>query len=159
MSVRRKQLLQRKREKIRSRRHGKAASSFRLSSNDVLDSLDFTSPRQLFCTLVSPFSERKFFDSFWESNPLIIRRSTTGCSLQSTEYRHLFSLQDLRQLVIHEQVQFGRNVGVCRYVNGERESLNKSGFVTVEDFNTLWTKERATFQFHQPQQFKVIVIL
>ena len=52
-------------------------------------------------------------------------------------------------------IEFGRNINVCRYVSGRREGLNGDGIVSLEELDELWLVKKATFQLHQPQQFKV----
>lgn len=128
-----------------------------LKTNTAPSTLDFTSPNGLLQSLLSPVDVLSFFNKHWETEPLIIRRAmTSSFSQYSLDYSSLFSLSDLRHLISVGVVEYGHNINVCRYVQGKRESLNGSGKVSEKEFNQLWEEDKATFQFHQPQQFKVI---
>lgn len=52
-------------------------------------------------------------------------------------------------------LQFESDVNVCRYVDGEKEILNKEGDISLKEFNELMNDKKATFQVHQPQRFNV----
>ena len=111
--------------------------------------LTFSSPAELFRSLIDPITTEVFFADYWEKKPLLLKR---GASSSPTT---LFSLSDLLQIVEKHTVLFGTHVNVCRYVNRWRQSLNRGGRLTPARLRKLWEEEKATFQFHQPQQFKV----
>ena len=115
--------------------------------------LDLSSPSRLFETLIDPMSPDTFFTKYWEKQPLILKRNSShsiGCS-------SLFSLGDLQRLVMERTILFGTHVNVCRYVNHKRQSLNRrEGRLSSKRLAELWEEKKATFQFHQPQQFKVV---
>ncbi len=122
--------------------------------------LNFSSPSKLFESLIFPVSPQKFFSHHWEKQPLVLKRSSNSC--QSSESNtgncaSLFSLANMQDLVRDTPVQFGANVNVCRYVKGKRRSMNHEGRLTPKCLSELW-KKKATFQFHQPQQFKVLCL-
>ena len=135
----------------------KASRPLLLEQTDDFQSLDFTCSNKLFNSLLCPaIRENAFFTDYWETQPLIIQRA--GFKIggdYSTEYGKLFSLSDLRCLVSNGCIEFGRNINVCRYVSGRREGLNGDGIVSREELDELWSVKKATFQLHQPQQFKV----
>ena len=55
-------------------------------------------------------------------------------------------------------LHYESDVNVCRYVDGEKEILNKEAEISLKEFNELMDKEKATFQVHQPQRFNVRLI-
>lgn len=122
-----------------------------LSASDVGISLNLSSPRELFESLIAPLSPESFFNDHWESKPLILKGSADAKASYST----LFSLADVQWLVRKQSIHFGRNVNICRYVNGRRKSLNGEGRMMSSMLRKLWEEKKGTIQFHQPQQFKV----
>ena len=122
-----------------------------------IQTLNFTSASSLFTSLLSPAtSETAFLKDYWELKPLVVKRRPSATSQHySTDYSSLFSLRDLRDLASSGCIHYGRNINVCRYVSGMRECLNGDGVASVKELDRLWKREKATFQFHQPQQYKV----
>ena len=115
--------------------------------------VDFSGPRELFCSLISPVSETEFFNKHWEKEPLIISRGYKELPPHSPT---LFSLDTLQHLLHEVHILYGRHVNVCRYENGTRKSYGSAGeWLTASQFEKLWTQQRATVQFLQPQQFQV----
>ena len=84
--------------------------------------LNFTSPRELFTSLIAPLTEEEFFSRYWEREPLLIKRS---CPATSSPYTSLFSLATLRNLVQETPVKFGRHVNVCCYKRGRSDRTAK----------------------------------
>ena len=115
--------------------------------------LNFTSPRELFTSLIAPLTEEEFFSRYWEREPLLIKRS---CPATSSPYTSLFSLAILRNLVQETPVKFGRHVNVCCYKRGRKRSYGEAGeALTAALLDRLWREKKATVQFFQPQQFQV----
>ena len=155
-----RQLKSRKRRHSTNRPNPKALLSIPFNTCGGLQSFDFTSSRQLFKCIISPYEERVFFDEYWEVKPLIIKRNTgINDTHYYKEYNKLFSFSDLCQLTGSGCIRYGQNINVCRYVSGKRESLNGSinSIISLRELNRLWKKEKATFQIHQPQQYKVSI--
>ena len=116
--------------------------------------LNFSSPRELFCSLIAPLTEDEFFNKHWEREPLVVKRRN------STKLRpphcSLFTLSALRELVEKTPILFGRHVNVCRYKNGRKVSYGCQGeCLSGALLEKLWTRKKATVQFFQPQQFHV----
>ena len=119
-------------------------------SRDCTDTgLTFSSPAELFRSLIDPITPEVFFADYWEKKPLLLKRGA------SSSCPALFSLSDLLQIVEKHSILFGTHVNVCRYVNHWRQSLNREGRLTAARLRKLWNEKKATLQFHQPQQFKV----
>ena len=114
--------------------------------------LNFSSPRELFSSLIAPLSEKEFFSKHWEREPLLIKRSSQADLLFSS----LFTLSTLRKFVQECPLQFGRHVNVCCYKNGRKRSYGENGEqLSAALLERLWTDKKATVQFFQPQQFQV----
>lgn len=115
--------------------------------------LKFSSPRDLFHSLITPISEEVFFNSYWEKKPLLIKRGG------HSEIPSLFTLATLRKLAQGSvPLVFGRHVNVCRYKNGGKRSygdIERGEIMTAALLEELWTHKKATVQFLQPQQFQV----
>ena len=112
--------------------------------------LNFSSPRDLFKSLIHPVLEDEFFSEFWEKKPLLITRGGGNIPL--------FTLETLRELVRHDlrPLSFGRHVNISRYKGGRRLCYGAPGeTLTAEQLERFWTKKKATVQFLQPQHFQV----
>ncbi|XP_057400981.1 ribosomal oxygenase 2 isoform X8 [Balaenoptera acutorostrata] len=112
--------------------------------------LNLDSPSGLFESLISPIKTETFFKEFWEQKPLLIQRDDP---VLATYYRSLFRLSDLKSLC-SRGMYYGRDVNVCRCVNGKKKVLNKDGKVHFLQLRKDFDQKRATIQFHQPQRFK-----
>lgn len=113
--------------------------------------LNFDSPSGFFESLISPIKAETFFKEFWEQKPLLIQRDDPALA---TYYQSLFKLSDLKGLC-SRGVYYGRDVNVCRCVNGKKKVLNKDGKAHFLQLRKDFDQKRATIQFHQPQRFKV----
>ncbi|XP_023976002.1 ribosomal oxygenase 2 isoform X2 [Physeter macrocephalus] len=112
--------------------------------------LNLDSPSGLFESLISPIKTETFFKEFWEQKPLLIQRDDP---VLATYYQSLFRLSDLKSLC-SRGMYYGRDVNVCRCVNGKKKVLNKDGKVHFLQLRKDFDQKRATIQFHQPQRFK-----
>ncbi|XP_024896558.1 ribosomal oxygenase 2 isoform X1 [Pteropus alecto] len=112
--------------------------------------LNFDSPSVLFESLISPIKTETFFKEFWEQKPLLIQRDDPAVA---TYYQSLFKLSDLKSLC-SRGMYYGRDINVCRCVNGKKKVLNKDGKVHFLQLRKDFVQKRATIQFHQPQRFK-----
>nr|XP_037858342.1 ribosomal oxygenase 2 isoform X2 [Chlorocebus sabaeus] len=112
--------------------------------------LNFDSPSSLFESLISPIKTETFFKEFWEQKPLLIQRDDPALA---TYYGSLFKLTDLKSLC-SRGMYYGRDVNVCRCVNGKKKVLNKDGKAHFLQLRKDFDQKRATIQFHQPQRFK-----
>lgn len=113
--------------------------------------LSFESPDSLFRSLISPIEEEVFFREYWEQKPLLVQRND---ALVAAYYQCLFQLSDLKELC-SQGLYYGRDVNVCRCVNGKKKVLNKEGRVNYMQLKKDFDQKKATIQFHQPQRFKV----
>lgn len=113
--------------------------------------LDFESPASLFRSLISPIEEEVFFRDYWEQKPLLVQRNDV---LVAAYYQSLFQLPHLKELC-NQGLYYGRDVNVCRCVNGKKKVLNKEGRVNYMQLKKDFDQKKATIQFHQPQRFKV----
>lgn len=113
--------------------------------------LNFDSPSDLFESLISPIKTETFFKEFWEQKPLLIQRDDP---VLAAYYQSLFKLSDLKSLC-SRGMYYGRDINVCRCVNGKKKVLNKDGKVHFLQLRKDFDQKRATIQFHQPQRFKV----
>ncbi|XP_023976005.1 ribosomal oxygenase 2 isoform X5 [Physeter macrocephalus] len=116
--------------------------------------LNLDSPSGLFESLISPIKTETFFKEFWEQKPLLIQRDDP---VLATYYQSLFRLSDLKSLC-SRGMYYGRDVNVCRCVNGKKKVLNKDGKVHFLQLRKDFDQKRATIQFHQPQRFKVFIL-
>ncbi|NXC29251.1 RIOX2 oxygenase, partial [Campylorhamphus procurvoides] len=126
---------------------GKRAKLEAASSPPVLN---FESPASLFGSLISPIQEEVFFREYWEQKPLLVQRNDP---LVAAYYLSLFQLPELKELC-SQGLYYGRDVNVCRCVNGKKKVLNKGGKVNYMQLKKDFDQKKATIQFHQPQRFK-----
>ncbi|XP_027554178.1 ribosomal oxygenase 2 isoform X1 [Neopelma chrysocephalum] len=112
--------------------------------------LSFENPGSLFGSLISPIKEEVFFKEYWEQKPLLVQRNDP---LVAAYYLSLFQLSDLKELC-SQGLYYGRDVNVCRCVNGKKKVLNKEGKVNYMQLKKDFDQKKATIQFHQPQRFK-----
>ncbi|XP_053825906.1 ribosomal oxygenase 2 isoform X1 [Vidua macroura] len=112
--------------------------------------LSFESPDSLFRSLISPIEEEEFFRDYWEQKPLLVQRNDV---LVAAYYQSLFQLSHLKELC-SQGLSYGRDVNVCRCVNGKKKVLNKEGRVNYMQLKKDFDQKKATIQFHQPQRFK-----
>ncbi|XP_029434806.1 ribosomal oxygenase 2 isoform X2 [Rhinatrema bivittatum] len=115
-----------------------------------LSPLNFQSPASLFASLISPISHEEFFQHYWEKKPLLIQRED---SAMADCYQALFQLADLKELS-SQGIFYGRDLNVCRCVNGKKKILNKEGNINYVQLKRDFDQKKATIQFHQPQRFK-----
>ncbi|XP_007951964.1 ribosomal oxygenase 2 [Orycteropus afer afer] len=116
----------------------------------VSSALNFDSPHGLFESLISPIKAETFFKEFWEQKPLLIQRDDPEVAMY---YQSLFRLTDLKSLC-SQGMYYGRDINVCRCVNGKKKVLNKDGKAHFLQLRKDFDQKRATIQFHQPQRFK-----
>ncbi|XP_050189601.1 ribosomal oxygenase 2 isoform X1 [Myiozetetes cayanensis] len=112
--------------------------------------LCFENPDSLFRSLISPIKEEVFFKEYWEQKPLLVQRNDP---LVAAYYLSLFQLSDLKELC-SQDLYYGRDVNICRCVNGKKKVLNKEGKVNYMQLKKDFDQKKATIQFHQPQRFK-----
>ncbi|XP_016055168.1 PREDICTED: bifunctional lysine-specific demethylase and histidyl-hydroxylase MINA isoform X2 [Miniopterus natalensis] len=112
--------------------------------------LNFDSPSGFFESFISPIKTETFFKEFWEQKPLLVQRDDPALAAY---YQSLFKLSDLKSLC-GRGVYYGRDVNVCRCVNGKKKVLNKDGKAHFLQLRKDFDQKRATIQFHQPQRFK-----
>lgn len=113
--------------------------------------LDFDSPATLFKSLIAPITQEEFFKTYWEHQPLLIKRDNPAVAAY---YQSLFQVTDLKEMS-RLGIYYGRDVNVCRCVNGKKKVLNKNGKVNFMQLKKDFDQNKATIQFHQPQRFKV----
>ncbi|KAM4889142.1 ribosomal oxygenase 2 isoform 2-T4 [Thomomys bottae] len=111
---------------------------------------NFANPSSLFESLISPIKTETFFKEFWEQKPLLIQRDDP---ILAAYYQSLFRLTDLKSLC-NQGIYYGRDVNVCRCINGKKKVLNKDGKAHFLQLRKDFDQKRATIQFHQPQRFK-----
>lgn len=130
----------------------KASAKHRKMGLDVIPSpLDFDTPWSLFKSLIAPVGVEEFFQEYWEKKPLFLQRSDHNLS---SYYQSLFQLSDLQELC-GQELEYARDVNVCRCVNGKKKVMNKEGRVNYNNLKKDFDQRKATIQFHQPQRFKV----
>ncbi|NXT83500.1 RIOX2 oxygenase, partial [Zapornia atra] len=112
--------------------------------------MNFESPDSLFSSLISPVKPELFFREYWEQKPLLVQRNDP---LQAAYYQSLFQLSDLKELC-SQGLYYGRDINICRCLNGKKKVLNKEGKVNYMQLKKDFDQKKATIQFHQPQRFK-----
>ncbi|XP_076131413.1 ribosomal oxygenase 2 [Alosa pseudoharengus] len=128
-----------------------ASAKYRKLKADMCSSpLNFDTPLSLFKSLISPIGIEEFFHEYWEKKPLFLQRSDQRLA---SYYQSLFQLSDLKELCSHE-LEYARDVNVCRCVNGKKKVMNKEGRVNYSNLKKDFDQKKATIQFHQPQRFK-----
>lgn len=113
--------------------------------------MSFENPDSLFGSLISPIKQEVFFREYWEQKPLLVQRNNP---LLAAYYQSLFQLSDLKELC-GRGLYYGRDLNICRCVNGKKKVLNKEGKVNYMQLKKDFDQKKATIQFHQPQRFKV----
>ena len=113
---------------------------------------NFDSPEGCLASLIAPMSIEKFFSEYWEKKPMFIQRRD---KIYAETYRTLFSRKILEDILIKRNIEFVKDVNVCKFDGEKRESLNKDGRATLKKIKRLLDQERGTVQFHQPQRFQV----
>ncbi|XP_036059379.1 ribosomal oxygenase 2 isoform X1 [Onychomys torridus] len=127
-----------------------SCKQMKMDVSDSLSALNFSSPTALFESLISPIKVETFFKEFWEQKPLLIQRNDPSLA---TYYQSLFKFSDLNRLCLLG-LYYGKDVNVCRCINGKKKVLNKDGKVHFLQLRKDFDQKRATIQFHQPQRFK-----
>uniref|UniRef100_A0A8C3XHR9 Bifunctional lysine-specific demethylase and histidyl-hydroxylase n=1 Tax=Chelydra serpentina TaxID=8475 RepID=A0A8C3XHR9_CHESE len=112
--------------------------------------MNYDSPDSVFESLIFPIEQEKFFKEYWEQKPLLIQRDDPSVAAY---YQSLFQLMDLKELS-SQGLYYGRDVNICRCVNGKKKVLNKDGKVNYMQLKRDFDQKKATIQFHQPQRFK-----
>ncbi|NXY42272.1 RIOX2 oxygenase, partial [Ceuthmochares aereus] len=112
--------------------------------------MNFESPDGLFGSLISPIKQEMFFREYWEQKPLLVQRNDP---MLAAYYQSLFQLSDLKELC-SQGLCYGRDINICRSVNGKKKVLNKEGKVNYMQLKKDFDQKKATIQFHQPQRFK-----
>ncbi|NXP07968.1 RIOX2 oxygenase, partial [Thinocorus orbignyianus] len=115
-----------------------------------LSVMNFENPDRLFGSLISPIKQEMFFREYWEQKPLLIQRNDP---MMAAYYESLFQVSDLKELC-SQDLYYGRDINVCRCVNGKKKVLNKEGKVNYMQLKKDFDQKKATIQFHQPQRFK-----
>lgn len=108
-------------------------------------------PESVFESLIFPIKQEEFFRDYWEQKPLLLKREDPS---MASCYQSLFQLNDLKNLVT-QGLCYGRDINVCRCINGKKKIFNKDGKVSYAQLKKDFDQKKATIQFHQPQRFKV----
>lgn len=108
-------------------------------------------PESVFEGLIFPVKQNDFFREYWEQKPLLLQRDDP---CMASYYSSLFQLADLKELV-NEGLYYGRDINICRCVNGRKKIFNKDGKVNYVQLKKDFDQKKTTIQFHQPQRFKV----
>ncbi|KAM9320357.1 ribosomal oxygenase 2 [Gastrophryne carolinensis] len=111
--------------------------------------LDFTSPQNLFESLIAPMTREDFFSTYWEKKPLLLQGRDPAVQ---SYYRSLFLLEDLKH-ASGQGIYYGRDVNLCKCKDGKKVLLPKRGKAGYSDIMKEFQKSRATVQFHQPQRY------
>lgn len=127
----------------------------RVKHSDTPSPLCFHSPVSLFESLIQPIGKEQFFSEYWEKKPLHLQRSNSSTA---SYYKSLFQLSDLHSLC-SQGLDYYRDVNVVRCINSKKKVLSKEGRVKSSVLNRNLVQNKATIQFHQPQRFKVRVLL
>lgn len=117
--------------------------------------MEYSHPESVFENLIFPIKGEEFFRDYWEQKPLLLKREDPSVA---SYYQSLFQLSDLKGLV-SRGLFYGRDINVCRCLNGKKKVFNKDGKVTYAQLKKDFHQEKATIQFHQPQRFKVSFLL
>ncbi|XP_064008304.1 ribosomal oxygenase 2 isoform X3 [Pogoniulus pusillus] len=115
-----------------------------------LSAMSCESPDRLFESFICPIKQETFFREYWEQKPLLVQRNDP---LLAAYYQSLFQLSDLKEMC-SRGLCYGRDINVCRCVNGKKKVLNKEGKVSYMQLKKDFDQKKATIQFHQPQRFK-----
>ncbi|XP_077198348.1 ribosomal oxygenase 2 [Paroedura picta] len=107
-------------------------------------------PERVFESLIFPIKQEEFFRDYWEQKPLILKREDPS---MASCYQSLFQLNDLKCLT-SQGLCYGRDINVCRCVNGKKKIFNKDGKINYAQLKKDFDQKKATIQFHQPQRFK-----
>ncbi|XP_063080876.1 ribosomal oxygenase 2 isoform X2 [Cavia porcellus] len=142
-------------KKVKPAEHGKEegpvpSKQAKVEAVRGASTLNFDDPSSLFGSLISPIKTETFFKEFWEKKPLLIQRDDPALAAY---YQSLFRLTDLKSLC-GQSLYYGRDVNVCRCINGKKKVLNKDGKVHFLQLRKDFDQKRTTIQFHQPQRFK-----
>ncbi|XP_065177543.1 ribosomal oxygenase 2-like [Sycon ciliatum] len=116
-------------------------------------------PENVFASLLGNTNAKDFFAKNWEKEPLVIPAAKAQRNGKLTQ---LFSREALDKILKKEKIDFGLHLNSCRYVDGARENTNpaeneETGEPTRATAKRVWKLfdgDRATVQFHQPQQFQ-----
>ncbi|XP_066475409.1 ribosomal oxygenase 2 isoform X2 [Tiliqua scincoides] len=111
-------------------------------------------PESVFEGLIFPIKQDEFFRDYWEQKPLLLQRDDPGVA---SYYQSLFQLADLKELV-NKGLYYGRDINICRCVNGRKKIFNKDGKVNYVQLKKDFDQKKTTIQFHQPQRFKVFIL-
>ena len=112
--------------------------------------IDFASSQKVLESLISSKTVLKeFFAEYWEKKPLHVKREDVEY------YGEMFTKENLVSILKKHNILYEDDINVCRFVDGEKEILNKSGRATAKRIQEDVEKLKATVQFHQPQRFKV----
>ncbi|XP_070568087.1 ribosomal oxygenase 2-like isoform X2 [Ptychodera flava] len=144
-----------KRKRSSHPKSGKRKKKSRSENNHGIERdneyMDFSSPKAVLESLLEPLPLDVFFQQHWEKKPMILKVEN---SKKPEYFQSLFSYSRLQTLLSAEKIYFERDVNTCRYVKGQRESLNKKCTATVVKINDIFQKKKGTIQFHQPQRFQ-----
>ncbi|XP_064601898.1 ribosomal oxygenase 1-like [Liolophura sinensis] len=77
--------------------------------------------RNLFECIIHPVTTTKFFSELWEQMPLLVRRHIPDYN------QGWFSTKELDRILREEPIQFGVNLDITTYENGQRETHNPVG--------------------------------
>ncbi|XP_023662418.2 ribosomal oxygenase 1 [Paramormyrops kingsleyae] len=105
---------------------------------------------RLFDWLIHPVPAQSFFREMWEKKPALIRRHNPEY------YKGLFSTTEIDRILREDDVQFGVNLDVTSYTNGQRETHNPPGRAlpfAVWDFY----KRGCSLRILNPQSFSSTV--
>ncbi|XP_041038838.1 ribosomal oxygenase 1 [Carcharodon carcharias] len=101
---------------------------------------------KLFEWLIAPVAPKRFFSDIWEKTPALIRRHN------GSYYKGLFSSEDFDRILREDHVNFGVNLDVTSYFDGEKETHTPTGRalpVVVWDFY----KNGCSLRLLNPQVF------
>ena len=123
-----------------------------LTAREVLAYLDGTADRdsgvlarQLMTWLTHPVPVEKFVSKCWERRCLLVRRGTP------TYYDGLFSLRELRRILMQSPLQYGTDLDVTQYsVESGRKTMNASGVAVADTVWRAFEKSGFSLRFTRP---------
>ena len=139
-------------ELMTSRCASKRARSFSPRSATAGDGADKCEVLSMF--LGGIVSEGEFFETYWEKRHLHIPfASRRQESLRDVNWPPAFTFKDLETMVTSHDLSYASDLNVCRVRDGIKVMFNKSGLAAWSDVSSLFTEEKCTVQFMQPQRY------
>lgn len=105
--------------------------------------------------MISPVSAEEFYEGFYETKPLIIKRNL------NTFYDGWFSVEEVKKIIQAKELHYGKNIEICGFQAHKKKTQELKGKAEIDDVLKFYNQGcsiRMVLEFFYFTLLKYIVI-